>query len=278
MGTLWHIKVNRSPSVTSEQEQSVSTGAPADAPNTGALSMQQPIISNQNQSAYFDHLQQARKEKPAPLSNKNSTSNGMLLLTEKSGVPIFFEGTPTEHWLEGNITNPETGTGISGATLTIQNLKTSDEYKVDSDSDGYFSRKLPFGDYKVIVSYPGLQPESRHCKISKERGCYVTFGGLQKAALSDSPNSNSTRDNENRFNYVRVLESDDYYAQIEVSYYYNGDKDDIDITLWMVNATGSRFGAGHINKVEIFRQKAITRFNYSYSGTGETSAQAEVCM
>lgn len=99
-------------------------------------------------------------------------------------------------------------------------------------------------------------------------------------AIEKPPSVDTSSNPKNyRFNYVRILQSNDNYAEIEVSYYYNSvDKNDIEITLGLLGEDGSPFGYGLINKIEVAGDNAITRFNYSYSGTGEKSTEAEVCM
>jgi Carboxypeptidase regulatory-like domain/TonB-dependent Receptor Plug Domain len=58
--------------------------------------------------------------------------------------------------------NDATGSGIPGATLTITNLETGMQRRVETDADGrYHAPSLPVGQYEVAADKPGFRAERR---------------------------------------------------------------------------------------------------------------------
>lgn len=103
--------------------------------------------------------------------------------------------------------------------------------------------------------------------------------GSQRAEHGSIP----SKPDDNRFSDFRVLRTGDYYAEIEVSYYYNGaaGKDDVEASFWLLRADGSRFSSGEVMKMPIIGYKAVLKINPTYSsptGEIERSTQAELCM
>jgi hypothetical protein len=264
------------PAITEADEIAETPQAPLDTPAQSPPaftpqavqaqnSLQQTANANQNQSAKTDNPLSMEDRKHILLLENESTSSARLFATEKPFVP---EGAPTNNWMKGMVTDPETGVGLKGATATIQNLQTADEYKAVSDNEGNFSLQLPSGEYKVTISYPGYQSESRQCTIRNEQVCYVRFKGLQKVLPPY------------RFNSIRILDSADHYAVIEVSYYYDGslDKDDVLILLWLVHEDGSRFPGGWEMTPDSISQNGSAKLKNVHREMEEKTTQVEVCM
>ena len=118
-------------------------------------------------------------------ANKRITDKGMTLIDEEFGVPIAL--TDIDRLMGGIVTDAD-GIALKDAIIAIQDRKTGARYQVDSDADGRFRKTLPFGSYEFTVQHPGYRTETRRCDLSKDKGCWVSFDGLQK--IPTKPNSN----------------------------------------------------------------------------------------
>jgi hypothetical protein len=160
-------------------------GASKTMPSPVPQSMQM-TNGNQNQSRHAVNSSSVQKDKTARLNENKGSSKDVFLLSEETGEPILFSEVKTENNVAGNVAEFLTGAALNGATITIKSLY-GDEYKTISKFDGSFSRKLPFGQYTVTVSYPGYLSETHFCIISDKKGCYVGFNNMIKIPPKPDP-------------------------------------------------------------------------------------------
>jgi len=244
------------------------TDAPTVSPPTQETA---PQVSerNRNQS---EESKSARKREPKP-------DGGIGILVEgRTRVPIGTEQAVDDArhgYIEGSVRVSDTDQPLADTSVTAENVQTKQTYQTTADDKGSFSLVVPFGEYRVSMSRAGYQPESHACHVGRKQGCYVTFGRLRKMS-DDKPD-------DNRFSDFHVLNSGDHYAEIEVSYYYNGaaGKDDVHVSIWLRRADGSRLPSGEERDLTITGHKALLTFTFTYSsaaGASEQSTQVELCM
>ena len=67
-----------------------------------------------------------------------------------------------EGQIRGRVVEAASDLPVPGATLTVTSPNLGDPRVVTTNEDGeYLVPNLPIGDYRVTVSYPGVQPRTR---------------------------------------------------------------------------------------------------------------------
>jgi len=91
---------------------------------------------------------------------------GLLLIL--AGLACLFAGYHTlaaPSWLyRGKVVDAETGQPLAGVEMTLENTEMGSSYTMKTKKDGTFIRRLPLGQYHVILKKDGYMPQDDYIR------------------------------------------------------------------------------------------------------------------